>query len=414
MIEAFKNNRKNIFENISQDNFALVLFSGTPPIKQGDQKYPFTPNRNFFYLTGINKPNFIFLGYKNEKETNEIIFIERQDELKAKWDGKLLSKEDVKQISGIENIKYLDEFEETFSNIIFKNHIENLFLDLENRYFKTTSLSIDFSEKIQKLYPYIKIINVYENFANLRVIKKAYEIENIKKAIDITKSGIYSVMKNCKPKMLEYEIEAYYDFELKKYGVKEKAFETILASGENATVLHYGDNNCEVQENDLILLDLGATYENYSADITRTFPVSKKFTKRQKQFYNIVLEAQQLVIENVKPEVKFSYLQELVKNYYFEKLSEIGLVSKKEDVDKYYYHNIGHMLGLETHDVMPKNCGTLKEGMVITVEPGLYIKEEKIGIRIEDDVLVTKNGSEVLSKDIIKTVEDIENFMKDN
>ena len=414
MSEIFKNNRRKLIEIINKDKFAIVLFSGKQAIKLGDQKYPFTPSRNFFYLTGISEQNLIFLSFKNGDIQEEILFIERADEVKAKWDGEFLESYKATEISGIKMIKYIDEFEEIFSTIIFKNHLETLFLDLENRYFKNSSLANDFAIKVKDMYPYMDIKNIYKNCAILRGQKQPYEIENIKKAIEITKNGIYSIMKNCSAGKMEYEIEAHFDFELKKNGVKEKAFETIFASGKNATILHYKDNNDKIGENELVLIDLGATFGHYSADISRTFPANKKFTDRQKLFYNIVLEAQKLAIDNVKIGVKISDIQNMVKDFYFEKLKEIGLVQKKEDVDKYYFHNLGHYLGLETHDISSEDYDILKENVVLTIEPGLYIREENIGIRIEDDILVTKSGAEVLSKDIIKTIEDIENFMQDN
>ncbi|HSP47724.1 MAG TPA: M24B family metallopeptidase, partial [Clostridiaceae bacterium] len=236
------------------------------------------------------------------------------------------------------------------------------------------------------------------------------EIEKIRKAIEITKNGIYNLMKNAQPGMKEYELEAYYDFVLKSSGVKDFAFDTICASGHNATVLHYVANDAKVLENELVLLDLGAAYEYYSADISRTFPVSGKFTERQKTFYNLVLEAQQAAIDALKPGLPFAEINKIVLRVYAEGLKAIGLIDKDEDVRKYYYHNTSHHLGLNTHDVGSRDLD-LEEGMVITIEPGLYISDENIGIRIEEDVLITKDGCEVLSKDIIKSVEEIEAFL---
>ena len=222
------------------------------------------------------------------------------------------------------------------------------------------------------------------------------------------------MMLNSKAGMMEYEIEAYFDFELKKNGVNDFAFKSIAASGINGTILHYSDNNYQTKNNDLILFDVGAQWEYYNGDITRTFPVNGKFTKRQKQIYNIVLEGQQKVINAIKPNIEFKKLNEILKEHYAIELKKIGLISFDDEVSKYYYHSVSHMLGLETHDVGRHNEGVLKEGMVFTVEPGLYIAEEEIGIRIEDNIMVTKNGCEVLSKDIIRTVDEIENFMAGN
>ena len=246
------------------------------------------------------------------------------------------------------------------------------------------------------------------------MIKEDCEIEKIEKAIDITKKGIYAMMSNSKSGMMEYEIEAYFDFELKRNGVKDYAFKSIAASGKNGTVLHYSDNNCKTNDNDLILFDVGAQWGYYNGDITRTFPVNGKFTPRQKEIYNIVLEGQRKVIKAIKPGLEFKRLNEILKEHYALELKKIGLISCDDEVSKYYYHSVSHMLGLETHDVGRHNEGLLQEGMVFTVEPGLYIAEEEIGIRIEDNIVVTSDGCRILSKDIIRTVDEIESFMAGN
>jgi Xaa-Pro aminopeptidase len=198
---------------------------------------------------------------------------------------------------------------------------------------------------------------------------------------------------------------------LKRRGVKEKAFTTIAAAGKNAAVLHYSENSAKTADGDLILFDLGAQSSYYAADISRTFPVNGKFTDRQKQLYNIVLSGQKKVISAIKPGIPFASLNGILVDFYAKELKKIGLIEKKEDVARYYYHSVGHMLGLETHDIGRSREGVLQKGMVFTVEPGLYIAEEGIGIRIEDDVVVTEKGCDVLSKNIVKTVEEIEALM---
>lgn len=213
--------------------------------------------------------------------------------------------------------------------------------------------------------------------------------------------------------MMEYEIEAYFNFELNKRGIKEFAFDTIAASGKNATVLHYSSNNTKTQDNELMLLDLGAQYQLYNADISRTFPLNGKFTERQKQVYNIVLKANEEVMKAVKPGVTLMELQNLCKSILAEGCKSIGLIKEDSELSKYYFHGVSHPLGLDTHDVGSRGM-KLEAGMIITDEPGLYIEEEGIGIRIEDDILVTENGYENLSQSIIKSVEDIESFMSNN
>lgn len=409
----FINNRNKLFKEM-KDNSIAILFSGKAPKKLGDENYQFTPLRNFYYMTGLDRQNMILMLYKKGEVRETLIFIERYDEIKAKWVGAVMLPNEVTEVSGIENTAYLDEFNENLATYMFNKRIENVYMDFENRDFNNIGDTFSLSSKIKNNYPYINFINAHNIIAEFRMLKEPWEVEKIKKAINITKKGIYSMMSNSKAGMMEYEIEAYFDFELKKNGVKDFAFKSIAASGKNGTTLHYSDNNCKTKDNDLILFDVGAQWEYYNGDITRTFPVNGKFTERQKQIYNIVLEGQQKVIKAIKPNLEFKRLNEILREHYAVELKKIGLISSDEEVSKYYYHGVSHMLGLETHDVGRHNEGLLQEGMVFTVEPGLYIAEEEIGIRIEDNIIVTKDGCEVLSKDIIRTVDEIENFMAGN
>lgn len=410
----FKDNRKKVINSLKEDKAMVILFAGKAQHKTCDQFFPFEPNRNFYYMTGIDKPHIIYIAIKNGENIDETLFIERYDELKAKWDGAVIGEEEAKNISSIENIKYLDEFSATFSNLVFRNSIETIYLDLENRYLDNNKDSFKQANIIKENYPYITIKNIYNDLGYFRLFKTEEEVENLRKAIAITKKGIENIWNNTKPNIMEYELEGCFDYEIKRNGSKDKAFNTILASGSNATVLHYGENNDKINDGELILIDLGATYKYYNADISRTFPANGKFTDRQKQIYNIVLEGQRKVIEAIKPGLPFKRLNEILIEHYEEELTKIGLIKDKSEISKYYYHGVSHYLGLDTHDVS-RDLGTdgwLKPGMVITVEPGLYIAEEGIGIRIEDDILVTETDYENLSKDIIKTVEEIENFFE--
>jgi len=412
----FSDNRKNINKIIDKKSI-LVLFAGAAPTKRGDEKYPFTPDRNFYYCTGLDNEKLIYMSYKDNKETKEYLFIERTNPTEAKWTGEVIGKDEAKEKSGISDFKYIDEFESFFSNIVFSKRIENVYLDLENREMSANTPSFKFSKKIQENYPYISIKNCYSHLSELRRIKHPFEIDKIKKAINITKDGILLMMRNSKAGMYEYEIEAYFDFAIKSEGANDFAFKSIAASGKNSTILHYSKNNSKTKENDLILFDVGAQFEYYNSDITRTFPLNGKFTERQKVIYNIVLKGQKKVIESIKPGLPFKQLNNILKEFYFIELKKIDLISKDgtiDDVSKYYYHNVSHLLGLETHDAGRHNEGILEEGMVFTVEPGLYIEEEEIGIRIEDNILVTKDGCEILSKDIIKEIDDIEEYMLSN
>lgn len=409
----FVNNRNKLGEIMKADSIA-VFFAGRAPYKSADDMYAFTPNRNFYYLSGIEEEKVILMMWKLGDKLSQCLFIEERDEVMAKWVGETISVEQAESNSGIDDIRYLKDFNSDLGSLMNIYGIEEIYLDLERQEVDIpASKSQEFANTMLSKYPYVKINNVYKDIAKLRTIKCKEEVDIIRDAIDITYEGIKSIWKNAMPGMMEYEIEAYFNFELNKRGVKEFAFDTIAASGKNATVLHYSSNNTKTQDNELMLLDLGAQYQLYNADISRTFPLNGKFTERQKQVYNIVLKANEEVMKAVKPGVTLMELQNLCKSILAEGCKSIGLIKEDSELSKYYFHGVSHPLGLDTHDVGSRGM-KLEAGMIITDEPGLYIEEEGIGIRIEDDILVTENGYENLSQSIIKSVEDIESFMNNN
>ncbi|WP_242220907.1 aminopeptidase P family protein [Bacillus cereus group sp. BfR-BA-01380] len=407
----FTRNRKKLAETLP-DESVTILFAGQAPYKSADDHYKFVPNRNFYYMTGIDEPNIIFVLKKFGDTVEEVLFIEKADPVLEKWVGKTISKEEAQTISGIKTIVFLESFESSIARTFFTEHVKHVYLDLERREWAgMQTRTLAFAKHVREHYPHLSIGNVYPNICELRVFKTDEEIEKIKEAIMVTKEGIYNVLKHAKEGMMEYELEAHFDFTLKSSGIKHHAFNTILASGKNATVLHYEDNDSKINKGDLVLLDLGAQKDYYNADISYTFPVSGTFSSRQKLIYNIVLKALRETIELVRPGLKFSALNEHTKKVLAEECKKIGLIQEDSELSNYYYHGVSHFLGLDTHDVGSYKERVLEAGMVITVEPGLYIEEEAIGIRIEDDILVTEKGYENLSKDIIRTVEEIENFM---
>lgn len=406
--EFYKNNRSKVLESID-DNSLLILFAGKAPKKTADEKYPFTPNRNFYYLTGIDEENHILVLSKINGKTNEYLFIKEVDPIAEKWEGKTIRKEEVSQICMIEDVKYLGEFNNFIEKVVLNKEEINIYLDLEEE-----NTSYKYVNEIKHKYYNINIKNAFKLIGNLRLIKTDEEVSRIRKAIDITIEGVKELMRNSKSEIKEYELEAYFDFICKKNGVKDFAFKTIAAAGKNATVLHYVTNDSELKDGDLILFDLGAQYKYYNGDISRTFPINGKFTERQKEVYNAVLRVNEKVIKEMKPGVKFVDLNKKAKDWISEECISLGLMTEKDDVSKFYYHSIGHSLGMDTHDIELENRDvTFEPGMIYTVEPGIYIENEGIGIRIEDDVLITEDGNEVLTKEMIKTVEEIEAFMAD-
>ena len=413
--EFFENNRRKLIEEV-EDNSIIVLFAGNAPKKSGDENYPFTPNRNFYYFTGIDEEGPILIISKIKGIISERLFIKEIDEERERWVGKSIRSNEAEEISGVKYIDYLGSFYDYLNKVFSETEEINLYLDMERDSFQDLQgISESFSEEVKKRYPFVRIKNIFPKIIPLRMVKSKEEIEEMKKAIEITIKGVESLMKNAKVGMKEYQLEAYYEFVCRSSGIKDYAFKTIAASGKNATILHYVDNNSETKDGDLILFDLGAQHNYYNADITRTFPVNGVFSERQKEVYNTVLRVNERVIRTIKPGLEYKELNKMATEWIAEECIKLGLIKNKEEVSKYYWHSIGHSLGLDTHDISNKDRNTIfKEGMVWTVEPGIYIEEESIGIRIEDDVLITSNGVEVLTKDMIKTVEDIEEFMKKN
>ncbi len=409
----FVTNRQKLGDVLSQNSIA-IFFAGQAPYKSADETYPFTPNRNFYYLTGIDEEKVIMVMININGKVSEMLFIQENDPVMAKWVGETISEDRAKEVSGIEDIKFLKDFESIIASYFDRFSIDNVYLDLERQEFNIPQTSSqNFAVDIMKRYPYVRVKNLYHDIALLRTIKREEEIELIKKAIDITYDGIKEIWSNAKPGMKEYEIEAYFNYILKKNGVKDFAFPTIAATGKNATILHYVDNNTKTEDGELMLLDLGAQYKYYNGDISRTFPINGKFSERQKEVYNIVLEANETVMKAVKPGITTGELQDITKRVLAQGCKRIGLIKEDSELNKYYYHGVAHPLGLDTHDVGPRNI-ELKPGMIITDEPGLYIEEEGIGVRIEDDILVTEDGYVNLSAHIIKSIEDIEMFMSKN
>ncbi|ETJ16566.1 aminopeptidase P family protein [Clostridium butyricum] len=400
--------------NKIDNNSIVILFAGNAPKKTGDEVYQFTPDRNFYYLTGISEENHIVVLSKFNNEISEKLFLKEIDLAKEMWNGKTLRDFEAKEISGIEDTVYMNEFYGYLNRLIKGAEEINLYLDLDRQnYFEEDSNGNKFAEVFKGKYPQVIIKNVSSNITPLRMIKSKSEIAEMQRAIDITIDGVESLMKNSKAGMKEYELEAYFDFVCKTNGAKDFAFRTIAAAGKNATTLHYVENNSEIKNDDLILFDLGAQWNFYNADITRTFPVGGKFTDRQKQVYEAVLRVNKAVIEKIKPGVVYKELNAWATDLIAEECIKLGIIKEKKDVSKYYWHSIGHNLGLDTHDVEPQGRNfVFEEGMVFTVEPGIYISEESIGIRIEDDVLVTADGCEVLTKGMMKEVSEIEAFMK--
>jgi Xaa-Pro aminopeptidase len=411
MNSFFQNNRNKLGAYLENGDIA-ILFSGKAPKSTADAHYSFMSNKNFFYFTGCTREHFIWTMIKTDKGLESTLFIEKSDYDIEKWIGRKMTKETAKEKSGIDEIQYLDTFQSTLNKWVQNGRINNLYLDLERlNWDEKESAADEFASEFKKRYPHIAIKTLHSIETELRMIKEDFEIEHIQKAVDMTRKGLDAILEALKPGMLEYQLEATFSHAIRMNGADGNSFPTIAASGKDAVILHYVENDKVLNDGDLVLLDLGAQYNEYAADITRTYPVNGKFTERQKTIYNIVLKAQDAVIEAIKPGTPFEDLNKICQKTLSEELIKIGLIQEESELPKYYYHGVSHHLGLDVHDLGLRNT-ELKPGMVITVEPGLYIEEEHIGIRIEEDILVTATGHDVLSLSIPKTVEAIESIMK--
>lgn len=408
--EFYIKNRQKLVDKMQEDSIAIV-FSGQPIHRSADAEYPFLVNRNFYYLTGLEEENIVLMITKKQGKLQQELFIEKADPFMEKWVGKKYSKKEAEEISGISTIHWVSSFHQQLTHQLDAYSYENIYLDLERtKWDSSLQEGMKFAKEVQSKFPYLSIKDLYPMIRDFRTLKEPEEVAKIQRAIEITGEGINCLMKQMRGGLKTYQLEAYFDFAIKYVGARDTAFETIAAPGERAVILHYIDKNDTVEEGQLVLFDLGADYENYCGDISRTLPVSGRFTPRQKELYNIVLKAGEEVIKAIKPGLPFKELNEIAKKVLAQECMKIGLIEKEEEISKYYYHGVSHYLGLDTHDIGRRDRD-LKAGMVLTVEPGLYVEEEKIGIRIEDDVLVTENGHKVLSKGIPKKVEEIEAFM---
>lgn len=410
-------NRQKLFEMLEDNSFVLV-HSGYSKFKSADSVYDFFVNNNFYYLTGIDQADVKLVIGKFNNQYLEWLFIEEVDELKTKWLGATLTFLEASNISGIEiqNIYPLETFKSKVdalyqSNRYGLNEAKIVYLDLEQRNIpQYNTFALAYAKDLRDRFPSIVIKNCYNMIVELRMCKNDQEVELIKQSINTTKNAIYNVMEHHKELTNESIANAYHDFVIIKEG-KTLSFNDIIASGHNATVLHYDDNNSDIPENSLLLMDLGCYTKHYSSDITRTFPVSGKFTERQKEVYEVVLNTNKKCIEYATDGMSWKELNDYAKKLLADGCKKLGIIKEDSELIKYYFHSIGHSLGLDVHDPSHANEG-LKEGMVITIEPGLYIPEENIGIRIEDNILITKGKAILLSKDIIKEVKDLEEFLK--
>lgn len=410
--QEFISRRQNVLKQLPLGSVAL-LFSGIEMKASADSLFPFIINKNFFYLTGIEQEHCVLMLVNSGLGVKTYLFIDEIDETKTRWVGKKLDMDTAKKISGINDVltysMYPLRLEDVLKQREFYGDIHHVYLDLEKDVVIDKDLwtTQQFATTFQTKHPSIKLENLHPLVTQLRMVKSPAEVDAIRQAIQATGYGLLHLRKQLKPELYEYQLEALFAYALKEYGNLSTSFDTIIAAGKNAIVLHYPNPKDKIQEGVLVLCDLGARYQQYAGDITRTYPASGTFNPLQRQVYEIVLQANEYIISLAKPGLKIVDLQKACLEFLAKACVKEGLIKKEEDIGSIYYHNVGHHLGLDTHDPVSREL-PLVPGCVITVEPGLYIKELGIGIRIEDDILITEKGCENLSIDIPKSIADIE------
>ena len=411
----FETRRQFVAEKLL-DNSVLILYAGVAKKCSADENFPFVVNRNFFYLTNIQQEGSILVITKKLNEVKSYLFISEFNEVKEKWTGIRLTSAQAEKLSGIENIMYLNTFENHIDMLLDKNNksfgeFNNVYLDLEEENKigpKTTTLEV--KKELNSKYKKLKFFDIYKTLCELRCVKTSNEVEEHRQAISKTQIGLNKILNALKPGLYEYQLSSLFYYAIQDFDHSELAFSTIVAGGKNATILHYPNASEKLNDGDLVLLDLGARSKNYCADISRTYPVNGKFSDKQKQIYQIVLDCNKMIARNAKPGLTLVQLQELAKNFLAKKCVEAGLISNVDEITKVYYHSVSHHIGLDTHEPWDRN-EPLVPGNIISDEPGLYFKEFGIGVRIEDDLLITEDGCYVLSNGIPKEIEDIEKIM---
>lgn len=420
--QIFKQNRQRFIKEMQPASIAIFVSNDEFP-SNGDAIYTFKQNSDLYWLTGIVQEDTMLVLFPDHPDPKyrEVLVLVRPNELKEKWDGKRLRANEGKNISGIDTIIWLDTSDALIQ--VWIHLAKNIYLDTNENDRKSSLLQTReyrYVEETRKRYPLHQYFRAATILKELRAVKTPEEVEVIQHAIDITANAFKRVMKFLRPGVFEYEVEAEIQHSFLSQRATGPAYGSILASGENACTLHYISNNAECRDGDLMLMDFGADYGGYNADLTRTIPVNGKFSKRQKQVYNACLHLHQFAKSLLKPGITINAYHILVGKEADIVFQKIGLLSKSDVKNsspenpaywKYLYHGISHHLGIDVHD-LGSRTEPLRAGMVLTIEPGIYIQEEKMGVRIENNVWLTKNGNKDLMKDIPITTEEIEAFMK--
>lgn len=420
---VFIKNRERFVKEMKPDSIAVFNSNDEMP-SNGDALYPFVQNSDLYWLTGINQEETMLILFPGnpEEKYREVLVLLRPVEIKEKWDGKRLRENEGTELSGIKTVVWLDTIDALLQTWV---HLaDNIYLNTNENDRKSSLIETRdyrYAKQFMERFPLHKYERSAKILKSLRAVKTPEEIEVLKKAILITNKTFKRLLSFIQPGVMEYEIEAEIMHEFLRNGSKGEAYGTIIASGDRARTLHYVSNNQQCKDGELILMDFGATYGGYNADLTRTIPVNGKFTQRQKEVYNACLHLRDYAKGLLKPAISIVEYTEKVGDEATKEFIKIGLLQesdiKNEDKQnraykKYLYHGISHHLGIDVHDLGTRT-EPVKAGMVLTVEPGIYIEEEQMGVRIENNVWITENGNIDLMKEIPVTVEEIETLMRE-
>jgi Xaa-Pro aminopeptidase len=422
--KIFIQNRKRFVEKMDKNSIAIFNSNDELPTN-ADQLFKFKQNSDLIWLTGIEQEDSMLILFPDNPDPKyrEVLVLVRPNELKEKWDGHRLRRNEATAISGIQTILWLDVLDGMLQPWIHLS--DNIYLNSNENDRKANFVPVRdyrYAEQMKQRYPLHQYKRSAKLLKDLRAVKTPLEVEVIQKAIDITEKTFKRLLQFIKPGVMEYEIEAEIMHSFLSQRSTGPAYSSIIAGGDRARTLHYIENNQACKAGELILMDFGAEYGNYCADLTRTVPVNGKFSSRQKIVYNACLHLHHYAASILKPGISIVDYTEKVGEEATKLFQKIGLLQKSdvknEDIEnrayrKYLYHGISHHLGIDVHDLGTKT-DPIKAGMVFTVEPGIYIEEENMGIRIENNFWITRNGNQDLMKNIPITVEQIESYMKRN
>jgi Xaa-Pro aminopeptidase len=421
--ELFVSNRKRLLKEI-KSNAVVVLNANDIMPTNSDGTMRFRQNSDLFYLTGVDQEETILVLCPDfpDKKYKEVLFLRETNDHIATWEGHKLTKEEARAATGIETVLWLSEFWKLFHMMMVMGDTEHVYLNTNDHYRAESGVvtrEMRFVKTCMEKYPLYSYQRLAPIMHRLRSIKSKFEIDLLQEACNITNNAFHRILKFVKPGVRENEIEAEFIHEFIRSGSRGFAYEPIIASGGNSCVLHYIDNDKVCQDGDILLLDVGAEYANYNADLTRTIPVNGKFSKRQKDVYNAVLRVQRAAIKMLKAGTRYYDYHKEVQKVMEAELIGLKLIDKKDVKNqdagrplflKYFMHGTGHQLGLDVHDV-GSMYHAMQVGQVWTVEPGIYIREEKLGIRIENNLVIQKQGTTDLMKNIPIEVEEIEALM---